>query len=570
LNGGYKGARHLLQGTGLYTNGGAISGIPVQGGVSVVEADPYYPSSSDDAARGDNLAYLDEDGSVQLVGLKDIPTDKLPAWKKQARSSGKAPSTLPRAPPWQAVVGTALGFMGLALAIAAAVVFNKWRRQRHAERMAAMARQLEITGFNEDEDDVPELRAYKVKGAALAEMGLVEKQKLAPPPPAPGTGIAALSASKAAGLAATPRGVISASTATTASTQPANPETTNPSTTDDGPGVEAEVVVEPSSRSAADIILEEALSPNSRRRNSVLRVKQHQAFNAWFTEPSGAPRSLQPKTYMDGSQAAETITRSSSNSSDVVPPQQPSSASAASQPAEASGLGGSAGSSRAASFEQLVRSNSSEGLQPGTPARRGGLNYKRVARRVSLAVTAASRFSEDSLQSPAAGGWIRKQGGEVSEGMAAAGDAPVNPVNTTTSSTSSSLGSSIRSSWLGGKPVVPQSVVPGAGQTRLGGVSSAWALRNSTAGEATILGPHPRLASARSAAQKELQAAVADVVGEQAGAGQEDGGATPIGRPQKALHFDLEGTGGQLPADLPGSPAAAASVTQRRPSQYLW
>jgi hypothetical protein len=319
-------SRQLQQRSATFSvDGNGISGVPVQGLVSVVEQDPYYPSSSEDAARGDNLAYLDEDGSIQLVGVKDIPADKMPPWKKQSRSSGKAPSPLPRTPSWQIVVGVMMGLAGSAMAIAGFVYLRRWREKRHGERMAALARQLECTGFNDDTDDVPELRAYKVKGAALAEMGLVAKERLDPPAPPTnllGTrfGGAALARAGSATVAPltspTTQGDAKSQAPTSASEKQAEGDEADPGEADSG-GVDEALgtATEPTSHTAAEIILEEAWSsalgadgtqvPAPKAANHAkFKQRQQQTYNAWFTAPSGTPKTPPTSSVGDGSSDA--------------------------------------------------------------------------------------------------------------------------------------------------------------------------------------------------------------------------------------------------------------------------
>jgi hypothetical protein len=196
-----------------------------------------------------------------------------------------------------------------------------------------------------------------------------------------------------------------------------------------------------------------------------------------------------------------------------------------------------------------------EGIRPVTTARRSGLNNRQMAARVGLAAGAATNSSEDGMWSPAAGGSNRRQGGDSSDGIAGdAGTSPAQNTNNSTSSRSSSSGSSIRSSWFAGKPAGT-----GAGQTQAAGAPASWFLRGSAAGEGSSLAPHPRQAATRMAVQR---APGASMVEGQSGDAEQDEEVTPVTGNHRALHFDLEGNGGHLPADLPGSPSAAAFARQ--------
>lgn len=113
----------------LYTDPKALQGIPVTGPLKLVEQDPYFPSLGDDAARGDGLSWLDEEGLMQVVGLGSIPADKLPKWKQQRRASGSAPDALPPTPPWPAVVGCLVGLMLLTMAGVGIYMYREWQQK---------------------------------------------------------------------------------------------------------------------------------------------------------------------------------------------------------------------------------------------------------------------------------------------------------------------------------------------------------------------------------------------------------------------------------------------------------
>jgi hypothetical protein len=498
------------------------------------------------------------------VGLKDIPADKLPAWKKQARSSGKASDPLPHTPSWKVVVGVGLGLVGGALAIAGFVYMRRWRQQRHAERMAAMARQLECTGFNDDVDDIPELRAYKLKGAALAEMGLVEKQRLDMLQPnlvtaryggaAAGKGISAGVASPAS---STPKGDAKGQGPAKASATQADGTNSvaaeGSSTTDEG-GAAGET---PSS-TAADIILEEAWTSlgadgsqlGAPKAAKLLKIKQHQqqTFNAWFTNATGTPKAS------PGAAALKTP------------------AAAGNSPAES---GGSSGASNAAEAG-LQRMNS--GMSPDSPpaatqapsspaaatpqqklnsSGRAGGNKRWVRRRASVAAEVPTAggpglTAEDGSSVGGASALTPGRPSEVAGGPS--GDTP-SPVDGTSRPGTSS------STWDG--PPIALDSRPLRASSGLAN-SPAATLRAGRLGPQRWQAASPRGANLGGTLSQQQPGAGARAHGTSSQlAGEQRGGA-----PAAMLQVDLPGGDGQIPAGLPGYTPTPTGDAQ--PQQRLW
>lgn len=557
--------RQVQRGQTLHVDSSGITGMPVQGDVSVVEADPYYPSSSDDAARGDNLAYLDEDGSVQLVGLKDIPADKLPAWKKQARSSGKASDPLPHTPSWKVVVGVGLGLVGGALALAGFVYMRRWRQQWHAERMAAMARQLECTGFNDDVDDIPELRAYKLKGAALAEMGLVEKQQLdmlqTNLPTAKYGGAAAGKGSISAGVASpassTPKGDASgqgpAKTPATQADGTNSAPAEGTSATDEG-GAAGET---PSS-TAADIILEEAwtsLGADSSQLGApkaakLLKIKQHQqqTFNAWFTNATGTPKAKPGAAALKtpgaaGNSAAEAGGSSgASNAADAGLQQINSGMSPDSPPA----AGQAPSSPAAATPAQKLNSSG-----------RAGGNKRWVRRRASVAAEVPSAggpglVAEDGSSVGGAGALAPGRPLEVAGGMPGATPSPVE----------SMLRPGTSSSTWDDPPVALDSRLPRASSGLAD--SPAATIRAGRLGPQRWQAASPRGANLGGTLSQQQPGAGARGQGTSSQPAAEQRGRAPAAM----LQVDLPGGDGHIPAGLPGYTPTPTGDAQ--PQQRLW
>jgi hypothetical protein len=70
--------RQLLQVPGNTTT----SHQTIQGRLTVAEPGTYYPNPTADAARGDKEAWLDDSGSISIVGADQVPAELLPQWKK--------------------------------------------------------------------------------------------------------------------------------------------------------------------------------------------------------------------------------------------------------------------------------------------------------------------------------------------------------------------------------------------------------------------------------------------------------------------------------------------------------